>query len=233
MNTKIITLAIYLLAGAFSASNAQLLYSEDFENAGKWQINVSEGVLLSSHSDIGYAGNGLRFDINFTLGSGYGGVFDLISLELPENYQMTFYVKGEGLPANNFEFKVIDPSGDNVWWVNRKTFELPTEWTKITVRKRNLSFAWGPQGGGEIKKMGRLEFIVASFNGGQGSVWIDELKVEKLDPPVVSDAKPMVTVSPAHDPGASVALFDGNTETYFTGKAGLKEIDLLIDLQVQ
>ncbi len=233
MNTKVLTLAICLMAGAFTLLNAQLLHTEDFENAGKWQINASEGVLLSSHSDIGYSGNGLRFDINFTLGSGYGGVFDLITLDLPENYQMTFFVKAEGLPANNFEFKVIEPSGDNVWWVNRKGYDFPSEWTKITVRKRNLQFAWGPQGGGEIKKMGRLEFIVASINGGTGSVWIDELKIEKLDPPVVSDAKPVVTISPVNDPSASAALFDGTPETYYTGKTGVKEIELNIDLQVQ
>jgi len=233
MKTHIFTLAIFLLAGTFSASNAQLLYSDSFENPGKWKVNSSEGVVVSSQGDKGYTGNGLRFDINFTLGSGYGGVFDLVSLDLPENYQMTFYVKAKDLPANNFEFKVIDPSGDNVWWVNRKGYEFPSEWTKITVRKRNLAFAWGPQGGGEIKKMGRLELIVASINGGKGSVWIDELRIEKLDPPAVTTAQPVVTISPVNDPAASASLFDGNGNTFYKSGAGQKEIELLVDFTVQ
>ncbi|MBV6443903.1 MAG: hypothetical protein IFNCLDLE_00154 [Ignavibacteriaceae bacterium] len=200
----------------FAQLHPQTLLYENFDSAEKWKINSSDGVVVSTHSDNGFSGKGIRFDVNFTLGSGYGGIFDLVSLELPENYLISFFVKAKNLPPNNFEFKLIDPSGDNVWWVNRKGYDFPSEWTKITLRKRNLSFAWGPQGGGEIKNLGRIEFIVASANGGSGSVWIDELKIEKLDPPAQITSPPVVFVNGTPDTIASKVLFDNNLKTFWS-----------------
>lgn len=87
-------------------------------------------------------GKCISFDVNFTLGSGYGGVYELVDVELPQNYQLTFWVKAKDIPSNNFEIKLVDLSGDNVWWMNKKGFDFPGEWTKITVHKRNLNFGW-------------------------------------------------------------------------------------------
>ena len=71
----------------------------------------------------GYKGKGIKFDYNFTKGTGYGGIQKLIPLDFPENFQFTFYVKAES-PANNFEFKFIDSTGQNVWWVNNRNLNF-------------------------------------------------------------------------------------------------------------
>ncbi len=46
--------------------------------------------------------------------------------------------------ANDLQLKLLDVSGDNVWWVNRTKFEVPGDWTSVTYRKRQIDNAWGP-----------------------------------------------------------------------------------------
>lgn len=233
MKIKILATSILFTVFLAIQLHGQVLFEEKFESVAAWKINSSEGVSVNKQSDKGFAGKCVRFDIDFKVGSGYGGIYDLLSLDLPDNYQITFYVKAKGLPPNNFEFKLVDPSGDNVWWVNRKGFDFPSEWTKMTVRKRNLGFAWGPQGGGEIKKLGRVELIVASINGGKGSVFIDELKIEKLDPPTVPTLPPVVTNNFYGEEDVPNSLFDGKSETGLSGGTKIKEFTIDIDLTVQ
>lgn len=212
---------------------SQSFFSENFDNPDSWKINSSEGVEVTSKSDVGVSGKCISFDVNFTLGSGYGGVYELVDVELPQNYQLTFWVKAKDIPSNNFEIKLVDPSGDNVWWMNKKGFDFPGEWTKITLHKRNLNFAWGPQGGGEITKIGRIEFIVASVNGGKGTIYLDDLKIEKLDPPSVPTSDPVVSFSDNKLTIAENQLFDNNPQTFWSGGEAINHFELNIDFTVQ
>ena len=42
--------------------------------------------------------------------------------------------------------------GENVWWARREScFAPPKEWQEIRVRKRQVSFAWGPRGRGKAR----------------------------------------------------------------------------------
>ena len=91
---------------------------------------------------------------------------------------------------NNLEFKLIDPSGQNVWWVNRRNFEFPREWRTIRIKKRQLEFAWGPAGGGEMKTVAALELAVTAGTGGKGTVWIDDLTITELPPAHPYDRTP-------------------------------------------
>ncbi len=76
----------------------------------------------------------------------------------------TFYVKAES-PANNFEIKFIDSTGNNVWWVNNRNYDFPGEWKKIRIKKRHISFAWGPVTDQNLKRIDRIEFTIASLSG--------------------------------------------------------------------
>src|SRR6185295_9399733 len=87
------------------------------------------------------------------------------------------------LPVNNLELKLIDATGDNVWWINRRDFQYPRTWTEVSTKKRQISFAWGPIGGGEIKHVAALEIVVTASTGGKGTVWIDDLAINELPPP--------------------------------------------------
>lgn len=161
------------------AGYAQPQLLEAFEDTAGWAIYASEGVEISISNAEGVKGKCLRLDYNFTKGSGYGGIQKLIPLKYPENYRFSFSLKGES-PSNNFEFKLADKSGDNVWWVNKRNYEFPTDWKKISYKKRHIGFAWGPVENKALFATERLEFTIASFNGGKGTIYLDELTFEEL-----------------------------------------------------
>ncbi|MFN3134611.1 MAG: discoidin domain-containing protein, partial [Candidatus Kryptonium sp.] len=154
---------------------------DNFENLSLWEKVKSDGVDIEISNEPGIDDKCIRIDFNFKLGSGYCGIKKELNLTLPDNYQFTFYIKGNASP-NNLEFKLIDSTGENVWWLNQRNFEFNSNWEKITIKKRYISFAWGPAGGGEIKKIGFIEIIISSSTGGSGTVYIDKLELEKIEP---------------------------------------------------
>ena len=82
-------------------------------------------------------------DIDYQGGGGYAVVRRAMPIEYPENYEIAFWVRGT-VPPNNLEFKLVDASGDNVWWVNRRDFRFGPEWTQVVIKARHVEFAWGP-----------------------------------------------------------------------------------------
>ena len=147
---------------------------DGFEDLAAWQAAPSDGVSLEIEPDEGFRGRAMRLEFDFHAGGGYAVARRPLTLELPDNYALTFWIRGVALP-NNLEIKLVDPSGENVWWVNRRDFVFPGEWTLVTLKKRHIAFAWGPIGGGEIRQVGAIEFAITAGSGGSGSVWIDEL----------------------------------------------------------
>jgi hypothetical protein len=176
--------------------NSQTLL-DNFDTNEGWKIYKADGVDVEVSSAEGYQGKGIRLDYNFTKGTGYGGIQKVIPLDLPDpataGFQFTFYLKAES-PANNFEIKFLDSTGQNVWWVNNRNYTFSTEWTKIKIKKRHISFAWGPIEDKSLKRIDRLEFTIASFIGGKGTIWIDELKFEPLP---AEDNSPIIPVNSA------------------------------------
>lgn len=182
MNNKniIISLIIFLISQSFFAQISNL---DDFNSTEGWKHIVSEGgdVKMNLSTDKGRTGTAIRLDYDFTKGTGYSGLQKFFPLDLPENYEISFWVKGDA-PANNFEFKLADNKGDNVWMVNQRNFVFPSEWKKIKIKKRNIDFAWGPNYSAKPPRIDRIEFTIASMVGGKGSIWIDDLKFEVLPP---------------------------------------------------
>lgn len=155
---------------------------DDFTDTSAWTVIASDGVSATISPDAGAPGapqGSLRLDYDFRAGAGFCVIRRPLGLDLPLNYRLAFSAKGAG-PANNFECKLVDPSGDNVWWVNRRAYEFPADWTRISYRARHFSFAWGPRGPAPLDKVGFLEFAIAASSGGKGSVWIDSLTFEAL-----------------------------------------------------
>ncbi|HUP63427.1 MAG TPA: coagulation factor 5/8 type domain-containing protein [Thermoanaerobaculia bacterium] len=77
---------------------------------------------------------------------------------------------------------MIDASGENVWWLNRRDFDFPRDWTTIRTKKRQIEFAWGPLGGGELKHVAAIEIVVTAGSGGKGSIWFTDPVLEPLPP---------------------------------------------------
>jgi hypothetical protein len=123
----------------------------------------------------------MRVDFDFHGHSGYGIVHRDVDLELPNNYQFTFAVRGQA-PTNTLEFKLVDPTHESVWWSNNPNFAFPAEWSTIARKKRQICFAWGPANGGFIHRVAAIEFAITAGSGGKGSVWIDDLSISPLSP---------------------------------------------------
>ncbi len=190
----------------------QTQISDELSTTEGWKVYKSDGVEIKLITTDGYKGKCLRLYYNFTKGSGYGGIQKVIPIEFPENYQFTFFIKAKS-PNNNLEFKLIDESGENVWWMNNRNYEFPEEWKKITIKKRHLSFAWGPFADKTLRKTNRLEFTIASYTGGKGTIYLDELKYEALPIISMTNSNPIITAKGTLENSDAKFLSDKNMHT--------------------
>ncbi len=222
----------FLLVYATSTITAQVKTLDEFENLNGWYFIQSDGVKLNLTSDeAGLTGQAIRFDYDFTKGTGYGGIQKLFPIDLPDNYEFSFYVKAES-PANNFEIKFIDSTGNNVWWVSNRNYTFPGEWQKIKIKKRHIQFAWGPTNDQHLKRVDRIEFTIASFVGGKGSVWIDDLKFEPLAPETSSYPAPAVTASSTLKKQSPELILDNLMKTWWQSQ-DTKDQELTIDFKTR
>lgn len=206
---------------------AQVRTLDEFENKNAWSLIKSDGVNLNLSNEEGLSGQAIRLDYDFTKGTGYGGIQKLFPIDLPDNYEFTFYIKAES-PSNNFEIKFLDSTGNNVWWVNNRNYSFPGEWKKIRVKKRHLNFAWGPTTDQTLKRVDRIEFTIASFVGGKGTIWIDNLKFEPLQPESTTYPSPFIEVASNEKNHSANFILDGLNHTYWKSSE-IKNQYILID----
>jgi hypothetical protein len=191
-----------------AADSAQVL--DDFETLDRWSALPAEGVALKLSADQGRPGDGraMRMDFDFQGRGGYAIARRRLDLALPENYEFSFWIRGDARP-NTLEFKLADSSGDNVWWYTRPSFEFPHEWQRVTIKRRHIRFAWGPAGGGELHRAATLELVVTAAQGGAGRVWIADLSFRRREPDRPYDLTPRVTASS----GSTPAVLDSSGTT--------------------
>jgi hypothetical protein len=185
------SLPVWLLAATAAAAPVVL---DDFDDIAPWSVIASDGVTATSAAADGVAGKALRLDFDFQRGAGFCVLRRPLALPLPANYRFTFAIRGEG-PDNNLEFKLVDPAGENVWWVNQRGFQFPKDWRTIAYKTRHLRFAWGPSGGKTLERVGFIEFAVSAGSGGKGSIFLDTLTFEELPPPEPVTHTPLASVS--------------------------------------
>src|SRR5690606_450713 len=221
-----VRLLLALVASAAAKAHAQdaagpgLL--DGFEDASKWRVVASNQVSGGIRQVEGAEGRALCLDYDFNGVSGYAGIQRELPLEYPENYRFTFRLRGES-PDNDLQFKLVDASGDNVWWVNRPRYHFPKAWTEVAYRRRHIGKAWGPDPDPVLRSSRKIEFTIYNNAGGRGSVCFDSLVFEELPP---DDGSPPVPVSamstvPASD---AMAAADGNMETAWAAPAGPQRI---------
>jgi len=210
---------------------AQVTTLDEFENKDGWTVIRSDGVNLELSNDKGLTANSIRFDYDFTKGTGYGGIQKRFPIDLPDNYEFTFYIRAES-PSNNFEIKFLDSTGSNVWWVNNHNYNFPANWKKIKIKKRHISFAWGPAIDRNLKRIDRIEFTIASAAGGKGTVWIDGLKLEPLQPEMQSFPDPSITASSSTNGHTPDNITDNSDESYWQSN-GTGDQDVVIDFNTR
>ena len=188
--------------------------------SSEWKAAPASGVEMNVRAE----GAAVRVDFDFHGGGGWAAFRKDTLLHLPENYEITFRLKADA-PKNTLEFKLVDATGENVWWVRRPEFEFAGDWRTIRFRKRHVEFAWGPKGGGDIRDVAAIEFAITAGEGGKGTVWIDSLTVTPRPPvtgplgePIVSRSRTTYTLdlrSPHEYGGLSVFWnAPGNDRSY-------------------
>jgi hypothetical protein len=187
--------ACLMFLAAFSNVYGQVRLLDDFERFDGWRAITSEGAKLALHEAEGKTGKAMEMEFDLSKVSGYVIAQKNFDIELPANYEFTFDLRGE-TPVNNFEFKLIDGEGD-VYWIKKLNIEFPQEWKRQRIRKRQITFAWGPHPDARLERVRKIEIVVSCGNGGKGRVFIDNFRYEAIDANAGRGAKARVTASGA------------------------------------
>jgi len=140
--------------------------------AAAWKAVASAGVDVSL-SPLAPGEPGVRMTYDFHGGSGWAGTRRAGLLAFPDDWTLSFRVRGAGT-ANTLEVKFVDATGENVWWARRENFSALPGWQTIAVKKRHVSFAWGPAGGGPLRSAASLEIVLSAGTGGKGVLEIGD-----------------------------------------------------------
>ena len=207
---------------------AQRRVVDGFERASEWTAAPGEGVSLAIGSGSGRTGRALRLDFDFHGRAGYAVARRNVELELPENYELSFWIRGPA-PSNTLEFKLIDSTGANVWWSVRRDFAPAAQWTRIVIPRRHVSFAWGPAGGGVLRKAAAIEIAITAGTGGAGTVLLDELVVESREPVREYTSHPTAAALNSASESSAGAAVDGDTATSWRSRPGAARPTVTID----
>jgi len=207
---------LYLLGFVFCLAAApgpeRAIFRDDFQDPSQWQALPSAGVRLALSGAEANTGRALRLDFDFAGHAGWAAARREVAIDLPENWEFDFSLRGEA-QANDLEIKLIDASGQNVWWAVRRDLAPPAAGTTLRLKKRHFSFAWGPAGGGEIRHVAALEVTVTARAGGKGWITIDALKLTPLPPPGPPAHPPAVTASSSAPGFPPEPAMDGDPAT--------------------
>jgi hypothetical protein len=202
---------------------------DGFDDVSGWSTSASEGARAWITQEPGPDGMAMRVGFDLDSGGGWVIVRKSFSLPLPENYAFTLRLRGEGRP-NNFEFKLLDPKGRNVWWRNQRDFAFPRDWQRMTIRKSRIDFAWGSGGGAPLKQLGSIEFALSAGEGGSGAFWVDDLGFEEREPAGHNGVVPEVRAStslPGHEPGV---MLDQDPSTAWMSEPVPRDQWVVVDL---
>lgn len=200
---------------------------DDFDDVSAWKLVLSDQV-SGSLRPVSGAGGGraLCLDYDFHNVSGYVGIRRALTVEYPVNYRFGFQLRGDS-PANDLQFKLIDASGDNVWWVNRPGYSFPRSWTPVEYRRRQIDKAWGPSPEKEMARSAAVEFTIYSKVGGRGTVCFDRLTLQGLPARDESPLRPEVIADTAT--ALQDRMVDGKSDTFWIS-GGVKQQTISLDL---
>jgi hypothetical protein len=176
-----------------------------FGDAHAWQVSASDDVTATLRTAAGERGNALCLDYDLHGTAGYASLRRTLPLDFPSNYMFDLRVRGSG-PANTLQFKLLDASGDNVWWRTWPDFTPPAQWAGLRIPKSAIDFAWGPRKDHALTHSAALELTVAAGKGGgRGKVCFEALRLSIL---------PVATPTPAAPP-----TLPANPNAYFETRA--------------
>ena len=145
---------------------------DNMKDPAAWRAVASDQVKAALRSE---RDGSLCLDYDFGSVSGYAVMRRELPMQWPERFDLRVHLKGSG-GANDLQVKLVDASGDNVWWATRPNYVAPAVLSEHRIRRRHIGFAWGPTADRSLKSTQFVEFVVAAGrDGGRGSLCVARL----------------------------------------------------------
>lgn len=163
-----------------------------------WQA-VTSGHAVLRLSDVADAH--LRCDFDFGDQSGFVVARRPLRRAMPASYSVRFRLRGHAR-SNDFELKLVDASGRNVWRHVIRPLRPSARWRRYEIPSRLIEFAWGPSHGGALTELGEIELAIVAAEGAGGAGWL-----EIADLAIVDDDADSETIASASSdrPGREAA----------------------------
>jgi hypothetical protein len=219
-------------AAAVPANGMPMRVLDRFDDITRWQVSASDDVRATLRQGRGTEGSALCLEFDFGAVSGYAVARRELALDYGENYEFSFGLRGDA-PVNTLQFKLVDASGENVWWVNRPDYTFPREWQRVRFKRRHIAFAWGPAPDQRLRRSAALELvIVRGHGGGKGEVCFDALAFHELPPAAAERPRPKLHASSTLAPTQPTHALDGALDTVWRSQRGADdEPTLTLDFQ--
>jgi hypothetical protein len=218
--------AALVLTSAAHAQTARVL--DPFETLTPWTADASTDVSSTLSAVEGQEGRAMRLTYDFNGRSGYAFAARAIDLDVPENYEISFWLRGQMQP-NTLEIKFVDGSGDNVHWRQIREFQATPDWTRYTIKRRQIVRAWGPDPDHTFRGSERIEFVVTAGEGGAGWIEVDQLELRQLPPEPSVAPRPVASASSEDGLNVAARAVDDDPATAWRS-AGLGRQTLMLDL---
>ena len=198
-----------LLLALASHAWAQDDVLDDFADPAAWTLSVSDDVKAALRPAQGPHGAALCIDFDFGKVTGYVSARRDLPIDYPARFEFRLNVRGDA-PPNALQFKLVDATGDSVWWANRPDYRFAHEWQPQRFRQRDITFAWGPTTDRTLRRTASAELVIASGSGaGMGSACFEHLVLRRLpDTPTTEEPREFDAVTVRWPAGASPSRYD-------------------------
>jgi hypothetical protein len=209
MKALLLALAAVIATATASAARAQDQLLDEFAEPAAWTLSASDDVKAELRPALGPHGSALCIDFDFGNVTGYVSARRAVPIDYPARFEFLLNVRGDA-PPNTLQLKLVDASGDNVWWANRPDYRFAHDWQAERFRQRDIAFAWGPAADRRLRQTASVELVIASGSGaGRGSTCFDRLVLRRLPDELSPDeARDFDAVTVRWRPGASPSRYD-------------------------
>ena len=191
----VLTLAVACLSlalPAFAADKARTL--DDFDATTGWSAIHTDDVSATLRTAPGRTGQAICLAYDFNGVSGAASIRKTLPIDYPDGFALSFDVRGS-MPPNTLQLKLIDDTGDNVWWFQQTHFVPDTAWKPVEATSRQVEFAWGPVKDRTLRHTRDVEFVVYAEaqpgkTANRGEVCFDNLRLTPRRPAAVPASPP-------------------------------------------
>jgi hypothetical protein len=185
-------------------------------SASDWVAGASDQVQSRLRAVDGPHGAGICLDFDFGGVAGFVSARRALALELPPDFDFDLELRGESA-GHDFQVKLIDASGENIWWYRRPEFDFPLAWQPLRIRKWQIKFAGDSKLDRPLRQAAAIELALSKGTGAaRGSVCVD--RFDLLERPVAREppGPPRVTGSSPADSPASALDAQGRLQPPWT-----------------